>query len=107
MTAKKEGRDKKAKNQNVKRKGKRNISINIENRRRRIVTVIQKQSVQGKIDNFCHVALVIQDVSLLKSSSSEAIMVYTVKNLGTKYKDEIRARPTKAVGETKFSCYLL
>lgn len=73
MTVKKEGRDKKAKNQNVKRKGKRNISINIENRRRRIVTVIQKQSVQGKIDNFFQVALVIQDVSLLKSSSSEAI----------------------------------
>lgn len=73
VTVKKEGRDKKAKNQTVKRKGKRNISINIENRRRRIVTVIQKQSVQGKIDNFFHVALVIQDVSLLKSSSSEAI----------------------------------
>ena len=73
MTVKKEGTDKKAKNQNVRRKGKRNISINIENRRRRIVTVIQKQSVQGKIDNFFQVALVIQDVSLLKSSSSEAI----------------------------------
>ena len=79
MTVKKEGRGKKAKNQNEKRKGKRNISINIENRRRRIVTVIQIQSVQGKIDNFFHVALVIQDVSFLKSSSSEAIMVYTVK----------------------------
>lgn len=107
MTVKKEGRDKEAKNQNVKRKGKRNISINVENGRQRIVTVIQKQSVQGKIDNFFHVALVIQDVSLLKSSSSEAIKVYTVKNLGTKYKDELRAHPTKAVGEKKFSCYLL
>ena len=31
VKVKKEGRDKKAKNQNVKRKGKRNISINIEN----------------------------------------------------------------------------
>lgn len=107
MTVEKKGRDKKAKNQNVKRKGKRNIRINVENRRRRIVTVIQKQSVQGKIDNFFHVALVIQDVSFLESSSSEAIMVYTVKNLGTKFKNEIRARSTKAVGEKKFSCYLL
>ena len=104
MTVKKEGRDKKAKNQTVKRKGKRNISINIENRRRRIVTVIQKQSVQGKIDNFFHVALVIQDVSLLKSSSSSKLGSHY---LGTKYKDEIRALPTKAVGEKKFSCYLL
>lgn len=93
MTVKKKGRDKKAKNQNVKRKGKRNISINIENRRRRIVTVIQKQSVLGKIDNFCHVALVIQDVSLLKSSSSEAIMVYTVKKLGTKLQRRDKGPP--------------
>ena len=69
--------------------------------------MIQKQSVQGKIDNFFHLALVIQDVSLLQSSSLEAIMVYTVKNLWTKYKDEIRASPTKAKGEKKFSCYLL
>ena len=52
MTVKKKGGDKKAKNQNVKRKGKRNISINVENRRRRIVTAIQKQIVQGKIDKF-------------------------------------------------------